>query len=375
MSGQPAPARADLASFAWRVLVIVIIVGGLLALWRLRDALSVAFGSIVLAVSALGMAEAIERRTRLSRGAALAMVFGGGALVMVIALAVFGATIAAQFDELGRKLPEGLRMLEVRAKASPLGAEAVERLREAAFANGAGNLPRIASYIVGAIGSVLTYGVIMLFGAVFLALEPDRYRRGVMLLIPPGSRPRSEAVFDRIAVALQRWMISRLAVMVAVGVMSSLALWALGIDAPFALGLTGAILTFIPHIGSVMSVIPAALIGFLQHPAMAAYVVVVFWLVHFIEGTFITPYAQDEAVDVPPVVSIFSTLVFTVLLGPVGVLLAGPLTVVLFVAVRALYLEDVLGEPHANPPLKGFRKMMQLARERRAQHAARPGNS
>jgi predicted PurR-regulated permease PerM len=68
------------------------------------------------------------------------------------------------------------------------------------------------------------------------------------------------------------------------------------------------------------------------------------WAVHFVEGTFITPYVQDEAVDVPPVISIFSTVVFALLLGPFGVFLSGPFTVAAIVLVNHFYIEDVLGE-------------------------------
>ena len=46
----------------------------------------------------------------------------------------------------------------------------------------------------------------------------------------------------------------------------------------------------------------------------------------------------------PPVLTLFATLVFGLMLGPAGVLLAAPLTVVLLVAINALYLEGVLGE-------------------------------
>src|SRR6185437_11694783 len=129
------------------------------------------------------------------------------------------------------------------------------------------------------------------------------------------------------------------------GVLSSAGLWALGIDAPFALGLTGAVLTFVPLVGSIAAALPGMLIGFLQEPIKAVVVALLFWCVHFIEGTFITPYVQDETVDIPPVLSIFSTAVFGLLFGPIGVLLTGPFTVVLMVLVERLYVEDALGEP------------------------------
>jgi predicted PurR-regulated permease PerM len=58
---------------------------------------------------------------------------------------------------------------------------------------------------------------------------------------------------------------------------------------------------------------------------------------------------QAEAVQLPPVLTLFAALVFGLLLGPIGVLLAAPLAVVLLVAVNALYIERILGERRVWP--------------------------
>jgi predicted PurR-regulated permease PerM len=72
-----------------------------------------------------------------------------------------------------------------------------------------------------------------------------------------------------------------------------------------------------------------------------------------VESNLITPLVQAEAVKLPPVLTLFATLVFGLLLGPIGVLLAAPLTVVLLVVVNTLYLEDILGELRAWPSVRG----------------------
>jgi predicted PurR-regulated permease PerM len=208
---------------------------------------------------------------------------------------------------------------------------------------------------------VFTAALAMIAAGVFLAIEPDRYRKNFLGLIPPARRERFDAVLSALADALRRWLLGRLVVMASIGVMSSLGLWALGIDAPFALGLTGAILTFIPFVGAGMAAAPGMLIGFLQDPAKVVLVGLLFWAVHFIEGTFITPYVQDESVDVPPVLSIFSTVVFALLLGPIGVILAAPMTVVLIVLVDQLYIVDVLKDQPAETGRRAARRRARKA--------------
>jgi hypothetical protein len=77
--------------------------------------------------------------------------------------------------------------------------------------------------------------------------------------------------------------------------------------------------------------------------------------VHFVEGNLLTPIVQAEVVKLPPVVTLFAALIFGLLLGPIGVLLAAPLTVVLLVAVNCFYNEDVLGDRRVWPPVAGAR--------------------
>lgn len=339
----PAGASPDTSDFLRRVMLVGGVIGGALLAWRLRDVLAIGLGSIVLGLGFRGLAVAVHRRTRLPTGAALGLVIVASVGAVLLALEVFGATLAAQFDEVARKLPRGLASFAASLDGNTFGHELLVQARTGMAAAITGGAPRLAGGVLASLGLGLTYFLVMLAGGVFLAIDPRRYHRGALALIPPARRARYARLLVTLAHALRRWLLGRLVVMVAVGVMSSLGLWLLGIDAPVALGLTGAILTFIPNLGSVMATLPAMLIAFLQEPIKALVVAVMIWAVHFIEGTFITPYVQDEAVDVPPVVSIFSTIVFAVLLGPVGVLLVGPFTVVLLVLVRELYVRDVLG--------------------------------
>lgn len=96
--------------------------------------------------------------------------------------------------------------------------------------------------------------------------------------------------------------------------------------------------------GAILAAVPATLVAFTQSPGAAASVVLMYVAVHFIEGNFITPMVQAEATSLPPVLAILSTVAFGLLFGPVGVLLAAPLTLLLMVAVDLLYVQQALGD-------------------------------
>jgi len=150
---------------------------------------------------------------------------------------------------------------------------------------------------------------------------------------------------DKSGEALKKWLVSRVMVVMALGIMVSIGLKVLGVTGAITLGLTGGLLTFIPFVGALLAAVPAVLVAVTISPQIAILSGFMFWGAHFIEGTFITPLVQDKSVDLPPALTIFSTLAFTVLFGPSGVLLASPLVLIIIVAVQVFYLRGRLGTP------------------------------
>jgi predicted PurR-regulated permease PerM len=73
-------------------------------------------------------------------------------------------------------------------------------------------------------------------------------------------------------------------------------------------------------------------------------VIGIYIVIQQIEGNVIMPLIQRRAAHVPPVLTLFAVLVFGLLFGTLGVLLGSPLAVVLYVAVRELYLQDSIDE-------------------------------
>jgi predicted PurR-regulated permease PerM len=69
-----------------------------------------------------------------------------------------------------------------------------------------------------------------------------------------------------------------------------------------------------------------------------------------VENHVIMPFVQRWAIALPPALGIFAVVALGYLLGPLGVILATPLTVVLFVLAKQLYLRDTLGE---QVPIRG----------------------
>src|SRR5690606_34972277 len=136
--------------------------------------------------------------------------------------------------------------------------------------------------------------VVILFIGIYIAVNPQLYRRGIVLLVPPDRRPRAEQVLDRLADTLWWWTIGRLASMSIIGVFTTIGLWMLNIPLPIPLGVVAAILTFVPNIGPVVAVIPPVLLAFTQGPLTALYVVIFYIVLQLLESYLITPLIQQR---------------------------------------------------------------------------------
>ena len=92
----------SLGTFSGRLLLILVIAALAAALWQLTDILVLLFGAILLTIGLCAAARVVARHTGVPRSVALAGVFLLSLCVFGTALWVFGATIAAQMDDVIR---------------------------------------------------------------------------------------------------------------------------------------------------------------------------------------------------------------------------------------------------------------------------------
>lgn len=338
------PVAAGVAPANPRVAAVVLLAAAVLLAWRLSDVVILAFGAALLALLLRALAHQISRGTRVPEGWAVWVVVLALLAVVGGAAWLFGSQIVTQFGLLAEDLPQSLSQVLREFGDTPWGAWLVG---QAHGMNVTGLTGQLAGYLATAFGSLfraIAYAAVLVFAALYLAAQPSRYREGVLRLVPQPYRPRAAEVLALTATTLRRWLLGQSITMGVIGTLTGLGLALLGVPAPLALGLIAGVFAFIPYVGPILAAAPGVLMAATQGPMAVVYVVAVYGGIHFVEGNLITPLVQAEAVELPPVLTLFATLVFGLMLGPAGVLLAAPLTVVLLVAINALYLEGVLGE-------------------------------
>jgi predicted PurR-regulated permease PerM len=209
--------------------------------------------------------------------------------------------------------------------------------------SGGGQAGTIMAVFSGTVGVLSDVAVILIIG-IFGAAQAGLYTRGALHLVPSALNDRAKSLLQTLGHALRWWLVGRLASMAIVGVMTTLGLWLIGIPLALSLGLLAGILSFVPYIGPLVSVIPALLVALLEGPQMILYVLVIYVGVQLLESNLITPLVQRRAVSLPPVALLVAQFLLGIAAGLFGVLVATPLAVVIIVLVQVLYVHGVLGD-------------------------------
>jgi predicted PurR-regulated permease PerM len=311
---------------------------GFYILWTVRSVLLVIFAGMLLAVLLRSAAAWAEDKLRVGRHYSLPLVLASICGFFLLGAWFRGPAIAEQIDQLRQTLPQSATAMAAWIGSMSWGrwlvAHSAEQLPR--FID---LLPRVTGILSTTIG-LLVGLVIVLFLGITMAAEPETYRDGVIGLFAPELRSKVRERMLEIGSALRWWLVARLVSMTAVGLMVFLGLWALRIPLAGTLGFLAALLAFIPNVGPFLSAVPPVLLAFSKDPADAIFVVLLFWAVHAIEGFFVTPLAERAAVHLPPALTLSVQMVLTMIVGPLGLALAAPVTAAAITTMRAFHIRE-----------------------------------
>ena len=341
------------SAYVYRVLAavsIILLVLGLLGL------LGLAFGvflrllaALLIALPLRAGAAWLHRRIGLPEGLAvvllsvlvLALLFGMGWL--------FSAKLSEQVSDLQQQLPPAIRNVQARVSGTEWGQWlAGENFDYRKIMGGTSEWLGRATGIFSTTFSILADGYVILFLTVFLVIQPKTYRAGLVMLVPKNGRARANEVLDKISSTLVNWVVGRLASMVFVGVLTVLGLSFLGMPLAAVLGLFAGLVTFIPNIGPVVSMVPALLLAFFNGgPHMALYVLLLYLGAQTLESAAVSPVLQQRLISLPPALILVGQLIIGSFTGLLGLTLATPIIAIITVLIKMLYVHDVLGDEEA----------------------------
>jgi predicted PurR-regulated permease PerM len=186
----------------------------------------------------------------------------------------------------------------------------------------------------GTLGLIALIGqfTAVVFLTYFLVVSGDTFRRKLIKLAGPrlSSKKITLQALDEITEQIQRYLQVQLLISALVGVLTGLALWALGLENAAVWGISAGVLNLVPYVGSIITAVAAALVGFLQFGSINMALVVggVSLVIHTIVGNLLTPWLTSRTSRMNPVAVFVGLLAWGWLWGVWGLLLGIPILMV-----------------------------------------------
>lgn len=333
----PPPPRARPWSIETRRWIIIGVVAlGAAAAYQLRDILPPIILAFLLAYLLNPLVLLLQRRARLPRPLALAILYLALSALLIGAVVWSGPALFRQiratilgFDETLRHANDLLRQMTwleavgIHADANSLMSQFGAELRALAS-----TMPRV---VAGAASGILST-VLALVLSLYLLLEAETIGRNIDNAIPVEYREEwrhLKAEFNRIWSSFLR---GQVILAIIIGVIVTLTLTILGVPNALLLGLLAGFLEVIPNLGPILAMIPAVLIALLRgstvwaiDPIVFALIVVgAYFVIQQLENHVIVPKVIGSSVDLPPVVILIGALAGASLAGVLGIFLAAP---------------------------------------------------
>ena len=185
--------------------------------------------------------------------------------------------------------------------------------------------------------------VTVFFGVTFTLMDPRPIFGALFSVVPERHHVRTLAIMQRIARFVPRWAVSVLISMLTIGSLFFLLMWPIfGFTDAILLGLIACMLSAIPFLGPILTLIPALLLAIGEGGMTPIWVVLAYLAVQALEGNVILPFIMSRGMKLHPVAVIFSMLVSVAAFGVLGVLIAAPLVAIVGIVHEELYRKHFL---------------------------------
>jgi len=227
-----------------------------------------------------------------------------------------------------------------------------------------GALQSLQSLISPLLHPLATTGIIVIF-VIFILLQREDLRNRLIRLAGSHDLQRTTAALDDAASRLSRLFLIQLLVNGSFGVVIGIGLWLIGVPSAILWGILAGVLRFVPYIGAFIAAAFPLALALAVDPtwSMLLWTVALFVVVEPVVGHVIEPMVYGHSTGLSPVAVVASATFWTALWGPIGLVLATPLTVCLVVLGRHVerleFLDVMFGDrPALSPPEIFYQRML-----------------
>ena len=346
----------------WLALATFLAAG--ILLWNLREVIIQIFAAIVLAVAICTLVDKIRFIRPMPRPLAIFICIGSVLTLLSLIFVLVLPPFTKEFQELILQLPKAATTLweiaiEIfdniyeliygnnpkRSWDQLIFSYGINPLPDGTtLANGVGDGIRKILGLASNLGIGLVQIIFVFVVSLMIAFQPNAYKEAAVLLIPSFYRRRARFIINQCGEALSDWMFGVIISSICVALLAGICLSILGVKLVIANALLTGILNIIPNIGPTIGTIFPLSVALLDAPWKAVAVIGSYIFIQNLESYVITPSIMQHQVKLLPGLTLSAQFIFTIIFGPIGLILALPLAVVIQVLVREILIHDLLDQ-------------------------------
>jgi predicted PurR-regulated permease PerM len=241
------------------------------------------------------------------------------------------SNLSRTFEELKDEMPGGPRDRE--ATASDAGSPAVTSVR---VVKGMDQRLEFMQLVVAPVlGPLGTAGLVLLL-LIFMLLQRVELRNRLIRLVGQGRLIMTSRAMDDAGARVSKYLLMQIIVNITYGIPVSIGLYFIGVPNAVLWGALAIVLRFIPYLGPWIAAAFPILLSLASSPGWMTplLTIALFVVLELISNNVMEPWLYGSSTGVTPIALIIAALVWTWLWGPVGLVLATPLTVCLVVMGR-----------------------------------------
>ena len=341
---------------------IIALIISILILWNLKEILILFFASIIIAMAICTLTGKIQDFFHLPRWASLGLTLISIVLISSISIVIIIPQFSSEFQELINQIPSAISKLwdlainsffdftEIIYKDNipnladrSLSTNKLSIIPDGVtLANGVTDSIKKLISLAGNVGIGIIQLIFIISVSLMITLQPNAYREVAILLVPSFYRRRARTILLICGNSLSNWMSGVLLSSICVAILVSIGLYLLGIKLVIANAVIAGVLNIIPNVGPTISTIFPLSVALLDTPWKSLAVLGLYILIQNIESYIITPSIMQKQVKLLPGLTITAQFIFTIIFGPLGLLLAIPMAVVIQVFVKEIVIHDIL---------------------------------
>jgi predicted PurR-regulated permease PerM len=322
-----------------RSILILLVLG---FLYLIRDVLAMFFAALFLAALIDPFADYLERM-HVPRGLAALIVYiiglslVAGAFILIVPpvlteLQNFSSFFAPFLPEIGNGHIDYGELFSWEAMSQNIQ-QLIDTIRGAGVSAAVPELLQLGSTAFGAVVAV----VVVLILAFFLVAEKTALVKAIAFVAPAEYQPFVMQVSGKMRESLGSWLRGQLLLMLAIFILTYIALSILGVPYALILALMAGLLEIIPFIGPWLSAVPAVILALSISPIHALLTGGIYFIIQMVENNILVPKIMQKVSGLNPIISLLAVLIGFRVGGVVGVILSIPLAMAISVFLGEIF--------------------------------------